>query len=137
MEVSEPKAQVHILSIMAENRTSEIAALASAMAQSVSLRDDIWPPIHGAGDPRAIHAREDYLTQVSDWLEQVGFEVSVEVRPGNVVETIVSVARDGFEVVIMATHGRTGLSRVALGSIAEGVLHRAPCPVLIIPTSAV
>jgi len=136
IKVTEPGAQVHLLSIMAESPTSEIATLATAIAQSNQHTNEAWPPLHGAGDPRAVHARQDYLNKVSDWIEQLGFEVTTEVRPGSIVETIVSVARDGFDVIIIATHGRTGLSKVALGSIAEGVLHRAPCPVLIIPTSA-
>ena len=136
LQVAEPGAQIHILSVMAEDRISEIAALASAMGQTVALSNEQWPAINPAGDPRAVYAREDYLHHVSDWLEQVGMHVTVEVRPGNVVDTIVSVARDGFDVVVMVTHGRTGLSRVALGSVAEGVLHRSPCPVLIIPASA-
>lgn len=135
IKMAEPGAQIHLLSIMAEDRVSEIAALASAMAQPVAPTSEYWPPIHPT-DPQAIHTREDYLRQVGEWLEQVGMQVSIEVRPGSVIETIVEVARDGFDAVVMATHGRTGLSRVALGSVAEGVLHRAPCPVLIIPACA-
>jgi nucleotide-binding universal stress UspA family protein len=135
LEVAAPGAQIHILSVMAEDRVSEIAALASAMGQSVTITSEQWPPLRPTTDPRLVHAREDYLRQVGEWLEQVGMEVTVEVRPGNVVDTIVSVARDDFDVIVMATHGRTGLSRVALGSVAEGVLHRSPCPVLIIPAA--
>ncbi len=133
IEIARPKAQIHILSVMGEDRVSEISALASAIAQPVNLNNEQWPPLQGASDPRAIHAREDYLRQVADWLEQMDYEVTIEARPGVVVDTIVSVARDGFDIVVMASHGRTGLSRVALGSIAEGVLHKSPCPVLIIP----
>jgi nucleotide-binding universal stress UspA family protein len=133
IKVAEPGAQVHLLSVMAESPTSEIATLATAIAQPTKSMTEAWPPLHGASNPRAIHAREDYLKQIADWIEQLGFEVTIEVRPGGIVETIVSVARDGFDVIIIVTHSRTGLSKVALGSIAEGVLHKSPCPVLIIP----
>jgi len=43
------------------------------------------------------------------------------------------VAREGFDLLMMVTHGRTGLSKLALGSITEAVLQHAPCPVLVIP----
>ncbi len=133
VEITRPGAQVYLLSIMAEDRVSEIAMLASTIAQPVSFSETQMPRFQNMNDPRVVHARRDYLHQVGGYLEQSGFEVTVEVCPGNVIDTIVSVARDNFDVIIMATHGRTGISRVALGSIAEGVLHKSPCPVLIIP----
>ena len=139
IEVAKPGAQVHFLSVMAEDRVSEIAALASAIAQPVTTMappTNQWPPIENITDPQVIHARHDYLDQVSTYIAQAGCEVSAEVRLGNVIETILSVAKDGFDLIVMVTHGRTGLSKVALGSVAEGVLHKAPCPVLIIPASA-
>jgi nucleotide-binding universal stress UspA family protein len=37
---------------------------------------------------------------------------------------------DGFDLVVMGTHGRTGLARILLGSVAEQVVRHAPCPVL-------
>lgn len=137
IKVANMGANIHVLSVMAQDAISEIASMVSAAAQPPIKEDEGWPPIARPDDPRAAHAREDYLRRVSDWLSQAGYDVSVEVRPGNVVETIVSVAQDGFDIVIMATHGRTGLARVALGSIAEGVLHRSPCPILLVPARAV
>lgn len=43
-----------------------------------------------------------------------------------------------FDLVVMGTHGRTGISRVLLGSVAEGIVRHAPCSVLVVrPDSAV
>src|ERR1017187_787414 len=39
-------------------------------------------------------------------------------------------AETGADLVVMGTHGRTGLTRFVMGSVAEEVLRRAPCPVL-------
>jgi len=50
---------------------------------------------------------------------------------GNPAEEIVQVAKDeGVELIVMGTHGRTGLGRLLMGSVAEAVVRRAPCPVL-------
>ncbi len=49
------------------------------------------------------------------------------------VEGIVDYARDhAVDLVVIATHGRTGLSHVLLGSVAERIVREAPCPVLTI-----
>jgi nucleotide-binding universal stress UspA family protein len=50
---------------------------------------------------------------------------------GDVVHEILHVAREVHaDVLVLGTHGRTGVGRLLMGSIAEAVLRRAPCPVL-------
>jgi nucleotide-binding universal stress UspA family protein len=46
------------------------------------------------------------------------------------------VAGHGIDLIVLGTHGRTGVSRVLLGSVAERVLRAAPCPVLVVPELA-
>lgn len=41
----------------------------------------------------------------------------------------------GADLIVMGTHGRTGLAHVFLGSVAERTLRRAPCPVLTVQAS--
>ncbi|MEX0806934.1 MAG: universal stress protein [Candidatus Binatia bacterium] len=48
----------------------------------------------------------------------------------NIVE---KAASDGVDMIVMSTHGRTGVDHFLLGSTAEKVVARAPCPVLIVP----
>lgn len=58
-------------------------------------------------------------------------EVSVHLREGVPFDQIANAARDlAADVIIIATHGRTGLSHALLGSTAERVVRHAPCPVL-------
>jgi len=59
--------------------------------------------------------------------------VVTAVQWGSPVETIVSYALDNrVDLIVIATHGRTGFSHVLLGSVAERIVREAPCPVLTI-----
>jgi universal stress protein A len=50
---------------------------------------------------------------------------------GTAAEDIVKLAEeDGVDLIVMGTHGRTGLARVLMGSVAEAVMRHAKCPVL-------
>jgi nucleotide-binding universal stress UspA family protein len=40
--------------------------------------------------------------------------------------------RENIDLIVMASHGRTGLWRILMGSVAEGVMRKAACPVLIV-----
>jgi nucleotide-binding universal stress UspA family protein len=52
-------------------------------------------------------------------------------RPDN--EIVARAAATGADLIVMGTHGRSGLAHALLGSIAERVVQHAPCPVLIVP----
>ncbi len=59
--------------------------------------------------------------------------VITTVRWGSPVEVISAYAEDQkIDLLVIATHGRTGLSHVFLGSVAERIVREAPCPVLTI-----
>jgi nucleotide-binding universal stress UspA family protein len=59
--------------------------------------------------------------------------ISTRIVQGTPVRAILeAVTREQFDLIVMGTHGRTGVGRVVLGSIAEQVMRRAPCPVLTI-----
>jgi nucleotide-binding universal stress UspA family protein len=64
----------------------------------------------------------------------------VDVLPGGgmaVADQIVAAAhRMKAGLIVLGTHGRTGLPRVLIGSVAEAVLHRSDIPVLVVPTRA-
>jgi nucleotide-binding universal stress UspA family protein len=53
----------------------------------------------------------------------------------DVAEQLLEISREeGTDLIVMTTHGRTGLARLLFGSVAESVLRRAAVPVLLIPT---
>jgi nucleotide-binding universal stress UspA family protein len=54
-------------------------------------------------------------------------------RSGNPAEEIVRIANETpCDLIVMGTHGRTGFARMLMGSVAENVMRKAPCPVLTI-----
>jgi nucleotide-binding universal stress UspA family protein len=62
---------------------------------------------------------------------QADLTVVTEVIEGNPHEEILDyVSEHGIDMVVMGTHGRTGLDRVVMGSVAERVVRRSPVPVL-------
>jgi len=70
-----------------------------------------------------------------EFFEKMKFEgdpsFTHEVRQGTPYKTILAVAEAGsFDLLVMGTHGRTGLSHALLGSVAEKVVRHATCPVL-------
>lgn len=76
---------------------------------------------------------EDYLGQVVSRMKYDGVTVQSEVVTGKPAESIADYAtKNGVDLVIIATHGRSGISRWALGSVAERVLRSTCAPVLMV-----
>lgn len=74
-----------------------------------------------------------YLQRVAENLNSKGIPVRWEVRLGNPAEEIISFVKDrDAELIVMASHGRSGPSRWALGSVADKVSRASCVPVLII-----
>ena len=75
---------------------------------------------------------ESYLERLSTYLVSQGVSVRTAIRRGSAGAGIVSYAEEvAAGLVAMATHGRTGLSRALMGSVAEEVLRKGSCPMLL------
>ncbi|MFO0586793.1 MAG: universal stress protein [Polyangiaceae bacterium] len=74
------------------------------------------------------------LSDLRDALIRSGFpNVTIRTEAGDPVEAILRLARESeYELIVMGTHGRTGLSRLVNASVAERVVRAAYCPVLTI-----
>ena len=74
--------------------------------------------------------REQYVEHVGPEVRKA-LETEILVLPGVPYLEIVRAARvENVGLIVMATHGRTGLSHALMGSVTEKVLRKAPCPVL-------
>lgn len=135
VQVAAPDAHIHVLSVVAEGSANEVASLARARAYQLPDQKEQWPYTSENRDVHEADARQKYLQEVSEWLEPAGYQITVEALKGNVIDTIVSVARRGFDVIVMVTHGHTGPNKMVLGSVVDAVLREAPCPVVVIPAN--
>jgi universal stress protein A len=81
--------------------------------------------------PEAYAHAEEQLEALISTVEHAGCGVRARVEEGDPAATTVQIATDdGHDLVVMGTHGRTGLAGVVLGSVAQSVINCAPCPVL-------
>jgi len=78
-------------------------------------------------------AAQDYLNKLADRLRAKGIDVRTSVLTGKIADSLVDyVIVNSIELIIMATHGRSGVSRWIWGSIAEKILHASTVPILLI-----
>lgn len=76
-----------------------------------------------------IEETKEKLRRLEGWAH--GVRVESQVLDGDPVDRILRVANEtNSDLIVMGTHGRTALARLLLGSVAESVLRKAPCPVL-------
>jgi nucleotide-binding universal stress UspA family protein len=76
---------------------------------------------------------ESYLAALQGEFREKGIDARTCIAHGPVVEAILETAEsEGVDLIALASHGRTGLSRVFYGSVAAGVLHRVDRPLLLI-----
>lgn len=73
---------------------------------------------------------KQYLTNKVEEVKAEGIQVSGDVLHGPIARQICSVASED-DIIVMSSHGRTGIKRWFLGSVAEEVMRNAECPVLL------
>jgi nucleotide-binding universal stress UspA family protein len=78
---------------------------------------------------------EDALEQRAQRARAAGLLVRPLVRTGSPASTIAETAEaEGADMAVVGTHGRAGIDRLLLGSVAERVVRLASCPVLVVKT---
>lgn len=80
-----------------------------------------------------VSALTDELRAEARELQDAGYKMCFDVRCGDPAEEIVACVEErNIDLVVMATHGRTGVKRLVLGSVAEQVLRHLQVPVMLI-----
>lgn len=101
----------------------------------------VWSPVDEAGTKTELlteFMRTDAGHKMMEWLASFELRSHVEAHgrlapgvPGDVPDAIIEAVETGaYDLIVMGTHGRQGLSHLLRSSVAEKVMNRAPCPVL-------
>jgi nucleotide-binding universal stress UspA family protein len=119
----------------------------AALETAIAIADDpanvhvvhVLIPPHPA-DPAVSIALDDnaraetVVKSLTEKLEALGHAgVQVHVRHGDPGSRFCEAAKElGADLVVVSSHGRTGIVRLLLGSVAERIVRLAPCPVLVV-----
>ena len=120
---------------------TELARKSQAVLVLLHVEDrPLWlsePYVHLPGDVRQEQmARAE--TQLASWKQEAqrrgAGEVIAKIVSGTPWDRIVALARadQRFDLIVLGTHGRTGVLHALLGSVAERVMRHAPCSVMVV-----
>lgn len=108
------------------------AALVLLHAEETPGVSDIPPPASVAAATRA-----ELQGQLADWQAEaatsIGRAVEVRMFPGPAAPSVARIAaEERLDLLVTGTHGRRGFRHLVLGSVAERLVHLAPCPILVV-----
>lgn len=116
-----------------------MAALYGAAIHLLHVVEDIaYPNVYGIDPitpvlPDVMERARESLQHYAMQLREAGCDVHTHVVVGYAAHDIVEQATElDCDLIMMGTHGRTGLKRFLIGSVAEKVVRRTPCPVFIV-----
>ena len=93
----------------------------------------IDPNLAAARESERRKAAEDYLQSVADQLDEPGLTCEIKSIVGRVAESLVDYCIDNeIDLIIIATHGHSGVTRWVRGSVADKILRSSTIPVLMI-----
>jgi universal stress protein A len=111
--------------------SSEAARVAAEYARKLGARLHIVHVVLPSSDP----ASRSELSRLAEELSRIVPVVTAVESGISAADQIVRYAdRHGVDLIVLGTHGRTGVSRALVGSVAERVVRTAPCPVLTVPS---
>ena len=127
----------HVKAIATGCRVPEVVLLrvvepvsSATYAAYAEVRGDWVPQLEKQDQAEA----ESYLSKVADNLRKEGVAAQTAMVSGRPAEKILDYASNNqTDLIIMSTHGKTGLSRWVFGSVTDKILHNSAVPVLVVP----
>jgi nucleotide-binding universal stress UspA family protein len=122
----------------AENILSTVEKLATDLKVSIALLRVAYAHTFPGVDPteaevKVVREAEEYLQGIEKRLQAKGFRVETHVRYGDEAGEILDhAAQKDIDLIAMSTHGRSGVKRWLLGSVAEKLLSHATKPIFLV-----
>ena len=128
----------HVRTIVTGCQVSEVVLLTVVEVYEKGLPSTTWGGVISAEQGaelavKSIAKAKNYLAQVTNRLKEEGMSVQPVIIQGKVAEGILDYAvKNQIDLIMMSTHGRSGPSRWALGSVADRVIRHSVIPVLMV-----
>jgi nucleotide-binding universal stress UspA family protein len=116
----------------------KVEKLATDLKASIALLRVAYAHTFPGADPteaevKVVREAEEYLRKIEERLKAKGFNVDSHVRYGNDADEILDhAAQKDIDFIAMTTHGRSGVKRFLLGSVAEKILRHSPKPIFLV-----
>ena len=121
-ELLQPAEKVTLLSVLTEVPGDDAGGFEGSV-YSPEEQEAVWQ--------QEMRAADEELTRTAAALSMADIDKRIEA--GDVANTVVRLAGElAVDVIVVGSHGKTGLSRLFLGSVSEHVVRHAPCPVLVV-----
>ena len=122
----------------AENVFPKVEKLAADLKATLVLLRVVYAHVFPGVDPteaevNVVREAEAYLGKLEERLKDKGFKVETHVRYGHDAEEILDhAAQKDIDLIAMTTHGRSGVKRFLIGSVAEKVLRYSSKPIFLV-----
>jgi len=125
----------HVEAIARGCASKELVLLRVVEPEKVYIGSDyaIDPKNAAAREVGRIEAAEVYLNEIGSRLSETGLKCKMEAIPGRVAESLVDYCVKGHvDLIIIATHGHSGITRWVRGSVADKILRSSRIPVMMV-----
>lgn len=113
--------EVILLRVVEPIHSSDLAAYIESGIDTGALMND------------ARREAQEYMSRLTDELKKAGLKASGVTAVGEPADEILKyAAQNGIDLIVMSTHGRSGISRWFMGSVADKVVRHSPVPVLVV-----
>jgi nucleotide-binding universal stress UspA family protein len=108
----------------------------SAVRPAVLAYSEMYVPAAAAADEiikQETKAHEELVSRAEKTLRDAGVTTEARVLIGDPREAIIQTARDeGIDLIVVGSHGRSGITKLLMGSVATHVVTHAPCSVMVV-----